>query len=161
MRDSHDSVLDRTDDDDVVGCPGHLHLLQMKAKKRSDLMDNWSLHSDIGSTIVSVQFSSIGLDSLPPDIFECLSNLEELTVDDNKLTNIPAPKKPHGLQTMNISKNQVTSLDVTQFSGTLTTLVLEENPLGELPSSLFLATKLYELNARNIGLKEVPDDIGK
>ena len=133
----------------------------LEAKKRSDLMNNWSLYSDIGPIIVSIQLRDLGLDSLPVDFFECLPNLEELTVDKNKLTSIPVPKKPHPLQTLSISKNNVSSLDVEQFSGTLTVLHLDGNPLRELPPSLFLATKLSELNARNIGLKEVPDKIGK
>ncbi|SMD10279.1 COR domain-containing protein [Kibdelosporangium aridum] len=82
-----------------------------------------------------LDLSDLGLDSLPPDLFE-LTHLTSLDLAGNKLTDLPA--------------------DMAELQS-LSDLTLNGNPLGKVPTAVAALEDLIDLGINGCGIMALPD----
>lgn len=112
------------------------------------------------SNATTLDLSSKGLTSLPPEIFE-LKNLTKLSVSGNQLTFLPPEiSKFKNLTTLSISSNQLSSLplEIAELKN-LTTLDISSNQLSSLPPEISKLRNLTELNISGNQLPSFPPEI--
>lgn len=80
------------------------------------------------------------------------SQLEELNLDDGRVTQIPGRyfAKVHKLRVLSLSQNKISSLDAESFSGldALTQLDLSRNQLTSIDVRLFTQLRKIEVNLK-------------
>ena len=93
-----------------------------------------------------------------PESIGALGRLEGLVVTDNALKRLPALQDCTALHTLQVARNQLTTLPPLP---PLRTLDVSTNPLGALPASITALTQLEHLDLSRCGLKELPESIGR
>ncbi|XP_006007177.1 vasorin b [Latimeria chalumnae] len=102
--------------------------------------------------IESLNIAGLGLRNLDEELFQSLSNLHELDISDNQLTNVPAIlQRLHGLTKLNLTGNaQISQLQVEDFQSlqNLQELDISNINLNTVPEEFFsLFPKLHTLTA--------------
>ncbi|ELU16824.1 hypothetical protein CAPTEDRAFT_186132 [Capitella teleta] len=92
-----------------------------------------------------------------------ITTLQNLNLENNQLTNIPAEilSKLTSLQTLNLAGNQMTVDGIPDVAGpneTLTTLVLNNNPINEMPRWSTLAGALTSFSLTQTTVSELTDE---
>ncbi|HEY3360906.1 MAG TPA: COR domain-containing protein [Methanosarcina sp.] len=114
------------------------------------------------SGVTTLDLSSKGLTSLPPEIAE-LKNLTELYISSNQLTSLPPEiAELKNLTELYIFDNQLTSLppEIAELKN-LTTLNLHNNQLTSLPSEIKELKNLITLDLYNNQLTSLPPEIAE
>ncbi|MDD2340619.1 MAG: COR domain-containing protein [Methanosarcina sp.] len=114
------------------------------------------------SNATTLDLSSKGLSSLPPEISE-LKNLTELNISYNQLSSLPPEiSKLNNLSKLSIYKNQLTSLppEISELKN-LTELNISDNQLTSLPPEIAELKNLTKLKISFNQLTSLPPEIAE
>ena len=115
--------------------------------------------------VYTLDLGSNVLESLPRDIFVDFSNIQILNLSKNRLKSLPdGIGRCVQVVSVDLSQNQLDRFpdDFGDVSLKLKFLNISHNPLFDLPKCIFRSgSAMEELHASNIGLKEIPEEIGQ
>ncbi len=112
------------------------------------------------SELPKLNLSSNGLTSLPAGT-EALTNLQDLSLEDNQFTKVPRELAQLGLQRLVMDANRLVHVGPTLCGmTTLTSLHLDNNRLESLPRKIHNLGRLINLVVSHNNLTVLPDEMG-
>eukprot|EP00061_Rhincodon_typus_P018676 g47944.t1 len=107
---------------------------------------------------VVLHWNKISNDKIGANVFSKLTNLERMYLGHNNLTKIPFPL-PKSLRELRVAGNKISTVqpDVLEGLDNLTKLLLNDNELEDIGSSLKVLKSLSYLDLSNNHLKKLPE----
>ena len=91
-----------------------------------------------------------------PDGIAALSALKELELCENELTSLPSDMHQLPLDALDLSDNSLSAKAIPALPGTLRSLTVSYNPLGEVPEAIRQCSQLEELDLGSCQLSTLP-----
>lgn len=116
---------------------------------------------DLADTLEVLNLTGNELSSLPDDLPK-LKKLRILFCSQNAFTHVPAVLgRCESLSMIGFKSNRITSVDAASFPAALRWLILTDNEISELPSSIGACDRLQKLMLSGNRLRSLPDTLSR
>jgi hypothetical protein len=122
----------------------------------------YEFHATYGFYLRALRLVGCGIESIPEEVFEKLHNLENLTLSNNKLQQLPDSLcSMFHLKHLDIKDNQITHLParIGRLATNLTRIEMTNNKLEYLPTSFAALQKIERIDLTFNCIKTLPENL--